>query len=115
MEEKPTTEQPLLSNTLILFMVAMVLANTSLHMYMGLLPLYLTELNASVVQVGLFFTLSRIFPLILQVVGGWLSDSLGRLRSIALGSLAGVLGYLGLVLAPAWQWVLLGEIGRAHV
>jgi len=90
-------------------MVAMVLANTSLHMYMGLLPLYLTELNASVVQVGLFFTLSRIFPLILQVVGGWLSDSLGRLRSIALGSLAGVLGYLGLVLAPAWQWVLLGE------
>ncbi len=109
MEGKPVSKQPLLTNKLILFMVAMVLANTALQMYIGLLPLYLVELNASVVQVGLFFTLSRIFPLFLQVLGGWLSDSLGRLRSIALGSLAGVLGYLGLILSPAWQWVLLGE------
>jgi MFS family permease len=37
------------------------------------------------------------------------SDSLGRLRSIAIGSVAGVFSYVGLILAPAWQWVLLGE------
>ncbi len=109
MEQKLSAKQPLLNNKLILFMLAMVLANTGSQMYMALLPLYLTELNANVVQVGLFFTLSRIFPLILQIVGGWLSDSLGRLRSMALGSLAGVLAYLGLILAPTWQWVLLGE------
>jgi MFS family permease len=45
----------------------------------------------------------------LQILGGWLSDSLGRLRSIAMGSLAGVLSYVGLILAPTWQWILLGE------
>lgn len=102
-------KQPLLTNTLKLFMVAMVLANVAASMYGSLLPLYLKDLNASVVQVGLFFTLSRIIPLALQILGGWISDSLGRLRSIALGSIAGVFSYVGLILAPTWQWVLVGE------
>jgi len=100
---------PLLNSVLVLFMAAMVLANISGNMYGALLPLYLKELNASVIQVGLFFTLSQIIPLALQILGGWLSDSLGRLRSIAIGSVAGVVSYAGLILAPTWQWVLLGE------
>jgi MFS family permease len=94
---------------MLLFMVAMVLANTGGNMYGPLLPLYLKELNASVIQIGLFFTLSQIIPLALQILGGWISDSLGRLRSIAMGSVAGVFSYLGLILAPTWQWVLVGE------
>jgi MFS family permease len=104
-----TAKAPLLNKWLTLFMVAMVLANVGGNMYEPLLPLYLKELDASVIQVGLFFTLSQIIPLALQILGGWLSDSLGRLRSIAMGSLAGVLSYVGLILAPTWQWILLGE------
>jgi MFS family permease len=100
---------PLISRKMLLFMVAMVLANTGGNMYGPLLPLYLKSLNASVVQIGLFFTLSQIIPLALQILGGWISDSLGRLRSIAMGSVAGVFSYLGLILAPTWQWVLVGE------
>jgi MFS family permease len=99
----------LISRKLLLFMVAMVLANTGGSMYGPLLPLYLKELNASVIQIGLFFTLSQIIPLALQIIGGWISDSLGRLRSIAMGSVAGVFSYIGLILAPTWQWVLVGE------
>jgi len=98
----------LLNNTLVMFMVAMVLANTASHMYDPLLPLYLKELNANVVQIGLFFTVAQIIPLALQILGGWISDMLGRLRSIAFGSLAGILGYIGLIAAPSWQWVLVG-------
>jgi len=100
---------PLLNRTLSLFMFTMVLANIAGHMYEPLLPLYLKSLNANVVQVGLFFTLSQIIPLALQILGGWLSDSLGRLRSIAMGSVAGVVSYIWLVLAPSWLWVLVGE------
>lgn len=100
--------EPLLNNVLKLFMTAMVLANIASSMYGSILPLYLKELNASVVQVGLFFTISSIFPLALQILGGWISDTLGRLRSIAMGSVAGVIAYLGLILAPTWQWVLVG-------
>lgn len=111
MESQTTAvkEKPLLNNTLKLFMTAMVLANIAGKMYGSLLPLYLKELNANVVQVGLFFTLSRIVPLVLQVLGGWISDTLGRLRSIAMGSVAGVISYFALILAPTWQWILLGE------
>ena len=105
---KPKTA-PLISRKLLLFMVAMVLANTGGSMYGPLLPLYLKQLNASVIQIGLFFTLVQIIPLALQILGGWISDSLGRLRSIAMGSVAGVFSYVGLILAPTWQWVLVGE------
>jgi MFS family permease len=102
-------QQPLLSKLILLFLLAMVLANIAGNMYGGLLPLYLKSLGASVSQIGLFFTLFQIIPLVLQILGGWISDSLGRLRSIAMGSLAGVLSYIGLILAPTWQWVFMGE------
>ena len=103
------TKKPLLSKVLWLFLIAMILANTAGNMYGNILPLYLKSLGASVAQIGLFFTLFQILPLILQILGGWISDSLGRLRSIAMGSVAGVLSYVGLLLAPTWQWVFLGE------
>ncbi len=105
----PAKTAPLITNKMLLFMLAMVLANIGGNMYAPLLPLYLKDLNASVVQVGLFFTLAQIIPLALQILGGWISDSLGRLRSIAMGSVAGVFSYIGLILAPTWQWVLVGE------
>lgn len=109
METASLKKTPLLNQQLRLFMLAMILANISSMMYMPLLSLYLTDLKANVAQVGLFFTLAQIIPLALQILGGWISDTLGRLRSIAYGSMAGVLGYVGLILAPTWQWVLVGQ------
>ena len=94
---------PLFNKMLLLFMIAMILANMGGEMYGMLLPLYLKELNASVVQIGLFFTISQIIPLVVQILGGWVSDSLGRLRSIALGSVAGNLTFVGFIFAPTWQ------------
>ncbi len=67
----------ILSNTLIVFMIAMVFANIASEMYATMLPLYLKHLGADVVQIGLFFTLSQIVPLVLQVLGGWVSDTIG--------------------------------------
>ena len=46
-------------------MFTMVLANIAGSMYSILLPIYLTELGASMVQVGLVFTLSSVVILIL--------------------------------------------------
>jgi MFS family permease len=104
---------PRLNKMLVLFMVAMILANMGGEMYGMLLPLYLKELNASVVQIGLFFTISQVIPLVVQILGGWVSDSLGRLRSIAFGSVAGNLTYIGFIFAPTWQWVLSGQVFSA--
>jgi MFS family permease len=112
-------KQSLLSGILILFLTAMIFANIGGNMYEGLMPLYLKDLNASITQIGLFFTLSQIVPLLLQILGGWISDSLGRLRAIAIGSVFGVIGFIPLILADTWQWLLLavaiGSVARALV
>jgi len=112
-------KQPLLSGILILFLTAMIFANIGGSMYDGLMPLYLKELDADISQIGLFFTLAQIVPLFLQILGGWVSDSLGRLRAIAIGSVFGVLGYIPLVLADTWEWLLLsyavGAVARSLV
>lgn len=102
-----TGKTPLLTNRLKLFMATMVLANIAGGMYRILLPLYLQDLGADVAQVGLFFTLGSIAPLFFQIFGGWLSDSIGRLQAIAIGSLAGVSGYAVYIFAPSWEWLLL--------
>lgn len=88
------------------FMLAMVLANVASAMTPMLIPIYLTELGASVGQVGLVFTLTSVAVLCLQVFGGWVSDSIGRLRAIAIGSVGGIIGFTALLLAPTWQWML---------
>ena len=112
-------KKPLLSGLLILFLTAMIFANIGGNMYDGLLPLYLKELDASIPQIGLFFTLAQIAPLLLQILGGWISDSLGRLRAIAIGSVFGVIGFIPLILADTWHWLLLavavGSVARALV
>lgn len=97
---------PLLTPILKWFMLAMVLANIAGSMPPMLIPLYLTDLGASVGQVGLVFTLTSVAILFLQIVGGWISDSIGRLRAIAIGSVGGIIGYVAMLLAPTWQWML---------
>lgn len=98
---------PLLTPLMRWFLFAMILANIAGGMMNMLLPIYLTELGASVGQVGLVFTLTSIVVLTLQILGGWISDSIGRLRAIAIGSVGGVLGFLAMLFAPSWEWMLL--------
>ncbi|TES93038.1 MAG: MFS transporter [Anaerolineales bacterium] len=99
-------KQPLLSPIMRWFLFAMVLANIGGQMSPMLMPIYLTELGASVGQVGIVFTISSIAILFLQIFGGWLSDSIGRLRAIAIGSIGGIIGYIAILLAPTWQWMI---------
>lgn len=104
--EVTSKKTPLLTPLLLLFMLAMILANLGGNMYGPLEALYLQDLGASIGQIGLFYTLSQIIPLVLQILGGWVSDSLGRLRAIAIGSVVGVFTYVPLILATRWEWVL---------
>jgi MFS family permease len=113
MQAPEAKQPPLLSRRLVLFMATMILANVAARMHDPLMPLYVQELGAGVAQVGLFFTLGAIAPLLFQVFGGWLSDSIGRLQAIAIGSVAGVAGYVVIVFAPSWQWLILATVGGA--
>jgi len=89
------------------FLITMILANTAARMVFVLLPVYMRdELGASISQVGLVFTLANILPLLLQIFGGWLSDTIGRLRTIAIGAVVATFGYIGFAVAPTWQWII---------
>jgi MFS family permease len=101
------TKEPILSPVLRWFMFAMVMANISGFMSGMLIPLYLDELGAGITQIGFVFTILAVVSLITQVFGGWISDSIGRLKAIAIGSVGGVIGGFLLVLAPTWQWLIL--------
>ena len=91
----------------------MILANLGHDMYYPFLAIFLKQLGFPVDTIGLYFTLAGIFPLVFQIVGGWISDRIGRVRSIALGSIAGSLGWIGIVLAPSMAspiaWLLASE------
>jgi MFS family permease len=86
-----------------IFLLAMASAELSRTMTMVQIPVFLRELGASIQQIGLFFTISLIFPLLLRIFGGWLSDIIGRLRALTLGSTAGMLAFFLYTIAPNWQ------------
>jgi MFS family permease len=92
---------------LTIFLLAMASAEMSRTMTMVQIPVFLRELGASIQQVGLFFTISLIFPLILRIFGGWLSDIIGRLRALTLGSAAGMIAFFMYTIAPSWQAAIL--------
>lgn len=104
----------MLNKTLRWFLLAMILANIASGMTYPFIPLYLTKLGADVGQVGLVFSVANLVPLVLQIIGGWLSDSIGRLRTVAIGATVATLGYFGFALAPSWEWVLV-SLGLEYV
>jgi MFS family permease len=104
-----------LKPVLVAFMASMVLANISGSMFYPFFPIYLKELGLPVSGIGLFFTLSAVFPLAFQILGGWISDRIGRLRSIAIGSVAGAVSWAGMVASPATPWPAAGFLASQAV
>jgi len=98
----------ILNTNLCWFLLAMILANIAGQMAYSMLSLYLIDLGATVGQVGLVFTIASLVPIVLQIFGGWFSDTVGRLKAIAFGSSFAVFGYLIFFISPSWEWVLLG-------
>jgi len=91
----------------------MIIANLAGEMYYPLLPLYLESLGASVQDVGLFFTLQVILSICFRILGGWISDYMGRLPTIALGGIFGMGAITGYTVAPTWEWAAIGALMAA--
>ncbi len=106
-----TSKAPLLSRTVVILLISMIAANIGGNMFGPLMPLYVQQLGADIEQIGLFFTLGMIAPLLFQILGGWLSDAIGRVQAMAIGSIAGLAGYIVFTVAPSWGWLLLGMVG----
>ena len=97
----------------------MIFANTGTRMVRPFLALYILALGGSVAQAGIFFTLDTVASTLFRPLGGWVSDSIGRLQSVGIGTIFGFLGYLGYALSPTWGWLIVATVllagGRALV
>ena len=91
-------------------MLAVIIANISSRMMQPFIPLYLETIGASVGQVGLYFTVAILFGILFRVFGGWISDNVGRLQTIAAGSIFGTLATLAFVLAPTWELAIISAL-----
>jgi MFS family permease len=107
------TKKPLITGQLLIFLVGMFFVEASFSMTTVQVPVFLRELGADIRQIGLFFTISLIFPLLLRILGGWISDRIGRLRALQFGSVVGVSSYVVFALAPSWQVALIAPAAAA--
>lgn len=105
---KEPSLRSLLDRELILFFIAITCVEATQAMTTVQIPIYLRELGASVGDVGFFFTISMILPLVLRIFGGWFSDRIGRMRAMWYGSLAGSLAFIPFAAAARWEITLLG-------
>lgn len=98
---------------LVIVTIAMIIANITGNMFHPFEPLYLGSLGASVQQIGIFFTLQTVLAILFRVLGGWVSDNLGRLLTIAIGGVFGFCAYFSYTIAPTWQWAMMGALFAA--
>ena len=81
MEGKDESLHSIITPTLRLFLAGEFFITLS-DMYGLFLPLFMSDLGASVVDIGLVYSISELVPLLLNIIGGWLSDRFGRLKPL---------------------------------
>ncbi len=106
MEGKDESLRSILTPTLRLFLAGEFFITLS-DMYGLFLPLFMSDLGASVIDIGLVYSLSEIVPLLINIIGGWLSDRFGRLRTINWGNILKLLSFAVMLFADQWQWMIL--------
>ncbi|MBW1945698.1 MAG: MFS transporter [Deltaproteobacteria bacterium] len=98
---------------------SMILANIGGRVFRPFMPLYILALGGDIAQVGVFFTVDTVLAAIMRPFGGWISDSIGRLQAVGIGTLFGLTGFIGYALSPTWEWLMVATIaiavGRAMV
>lgn len=106
MENKDSSLLSVLTPSLRLFLFGEFFIKLSL-MYVLFMPLFLRELGATVIDIGLVYSLSEIVPLLLNILGGWLSDHIGRIRTITWGNSIRIFSFAVMIFTNQWEWMLL--------
>jgi MFS family permease len=91
-----------------LFMV--ILVGMGERMAERFLPIYLIALGGGPIVIGLLNGLDNLLSALYAFPGGYLSDRLGFKKALLIFNLFAMLGYLLVILIPAWPAVLVGAI-----
>ncbi|MCD6351244.1 MAG: MFS transporter, partial [Armatimonadetes bacterium] len=74
------------------------------------LPLYLLALGGGALSIGGLNGLDNLLSALYSFPGGYLADRLGTKRALLLFNLLAMVGFLVVILVPAWEAVLVGAV-----
>lgn len=74
------------------------------------LPIYLMALGGGALSIGLLNGIDNLLSALYSFPGGYLSDRLGTKRALLIFNIVAMLGFLVVILIPAWQAVLVGAV-----
>jgi MFS family permease len=92
----------------LLFMV--VLVGMGERMAERFLPIYLLALGGGVISIGLLNGLDNFLSAVYAFLGGYLAERIGTKRALLVFNCMAMLGFLLVILIPAWQAVLIGAV-----
>ena len=99
----------LTKNTLgLLFMV--VLVGMGERMAERFLPIYLLALGGGVISIGLLNGLDNFLSALYAFPGGYLAERIGTKHALLIFNFMAMLGFLMVILIPAWPAVLIGAV-----
>jgi len=89
-------------------LVAILLLTFGEELWSRFVPKYLEFLGAGAWGVAAYGTLKELLDAIYQYPGGWVTDRLGRRAALIFFTLLAAAGYVLYLVAPRWEWILLG-------
>ncbi len=74
------------------------------------LPIYLISLGGGALSVGLLSGMDNLLSALYSFPGGYLADRLGTKRALLVFNLIAMVGFVVVILIPAWQAVIVGSV-----
>ncbi|MBN1937620.1 MAG: MFS transporter [Anaerolineae bacterium] len=99
-----------LKKSIVALLAMVILVGLGEKMAERFLPLYLVALGGGAFSVGLLNGMDNLLSALYSFPGGYASDRLGYKRALVLFNLIALLGYLIVILIPAWPAVIVGSI-----
>jgi MFS family permease len=92
----------------LLFMV--ILVGMGERMAERFLPIYLLALGGGIISIGLLNGLDNFLSALYAFPGGYLAERIGTKRALLVFNCMAMLGFLVVILIPAWPAVLIGAV-----
>lgn len=99
-----------LERNILVMLTALLILGMGEELWIRFVPKYLEILGASAWAIAAYGTLRDLLDALYPYPGGWLTDRLGRRAALVIFALLAMLGYGFYLLAPSWEWVLVGTV-----
>ncbi|MFZ5354765.1 MAG: MFS transporter [Bacillota bacterium] len=109
-EYKHTAISKVINKSMISMIVMVILIGMGEHMSERFLPLYIVALGGTAYAAGILNFLDNFLSAVYSPIGGVVSDRVGYKRALMIFTVVALIGYLIVILIPAWQAVLVGAM-----